>query len=62
MTLPGRPDSDRMHDFDHMPDSDRKTRLQSEDVTPVVCATPVVRRDSDRMRDTGRMSDSSHKT
>jgi hypothetical protein len=37
-------------------------RLQSEDVTPVVCPTSVRTHDSDRMPDSGRMPDSDRKT
>jgi hypothetical protein len=40
--------SDRMPDSSHMPKSGRKRRLQSEDVTLVVCPTPTRRHDSGR--------------
>jgi hypothetical protein len=40
--------SDRMPDSSHMPESGRKRRLWSEDVTPVVCSTPARRHDSGR--------------
>jgi hypothetical protein len=73
-------DSDRMHVSSHMFDSGRKTRLRlytrlrSEDVTPVICATlvvcpttigcqtPIGRRESSRMHDFSHMPNVGQKT